>query len=751
MSSRRQEAENDVESSSSWYDSLKSTNKSVLSYIATSSTSALKKSKSKESLNVQPKPPKAIRANTITLPLDVENYTVVVGDSINSIALKHNMSARQLRSLNGLTMSSSRTLYPGQDLTVTRLTERQRQRQDEEKEREERRKQEEKEREELLKQKKEEEEEQRRRKEEEEERSAPDLLDVKGWYCTRETIDCVGKDDNNSSDAPINTIKRKRSSSLLEAIKSRSRNISRSDSMEKTTEPFLQFGSLAGTFDMLIFTPDKSPTISTNNSRFVLDMRDVIDCEVLLTYPAKDIESSSVEEESPCDSQKKEKKLMNVSLIQLLWRPGGPYGLRHPYAAQAPTPEIHIKYEQCIDSAVHLYRGTALRCRRLFIATKSLEDAKSVIETMKSWLRIHLAKAQKALGSPGGGRGRSNSKVLMPSVTTHLYSSLFLKMGDMDMDEAQTLLLESMVPFFPSSKISEDKTTLRKLSFGLPVFMGVMNIDEQLHQRSEKEDKHIGEECYTLSQPTVNTSAQENRETPVQTKSSCEEDSKSTQSSQDQIDSITYGDILIQEQVIALERALPYHCRGYNWDLCFSVSRHGLNMNTFFKNCVGVHPTVLLIKTTELDVLGYFSTAAWRRQATYYGNGESFCFCFAHRDDKDEESSEQSEETDQMKLKVYNWTGLNDFFMAGRNEICIGGGGGGFALHVDRDFKGHSNASLTFGNDTPLLSQKNGEMFDVLEMEIWALTSSKEARLDRDGNIHSTRLPAWWFRKNSRS
>eukprot|EP00948_MAST-09A_sp_MAST-9A-sp1_P000929 g929.t1 len=101
--------------------------------------------------------------------------------------------------------------------------------------------------------------------------------------------------------------------------------------------------------------------------------------------------------------------------------------------------------------------------------------------------------------------------------------------------------------------------------------------------------------------------------------------------------------------------------------------------------------TMAIERTTENDTVGFFSSEDWRLSETVREN--SF------------------------------------FLVTHPGEIGVGGGDGGFAFQLNKDFRGVSNRSATFGNPRSLTS---GETFDVRDVEVWALTSRSKPRIKHE-------------------
>uniref|UniRef100_U3KDS1 TLDc domain-containing protein n=1 Tax=Ficedula albicollis TaxID=59894 RepID=U3KDS1_FICAL len=138
------------------------------------------------------------------------------------------------------------------------------------------------------------------------------------------------------------------------------------------------------------------------------------------------------------------------------------------------------------------------------------------------------------------------------------------------------------------------------------------------------------------------------------------------------------------------------------WHLLYSTARDGFSLRTLYRSGARPDsPALLLIRDTEAQAFGAFSASAIRSSSGFYGTGETFLFSFC------------------PELKVFRWTGRNDFFVKGDvNLLMVGGGSGRFGLWLDGDLhRGGSQPCETFDNET--LSQR--EEFCIQDLEMWGL------------------------------
>ncbi|NXU52798.1 TLDC2 protein, partial [Turnix velox] len=153
--------------------------------------------------------------------------------------------------------------------------------------------------------------------------------------------------------------------------------------------------------------------------------------------------------------------------------------------------------------------------------------------------------------------------------------------------------------------------------------------------------------------------------------------------------------------LLQLGSHLPPRLREQSWSLLFCTARDGFSLRSLYRRGRAGSPALLLLRDTEGQAFGAFSATAIRCSHNFYGTGETFLFSFS------------------PDLKVFGWTGRNNFFMKGDMDLLmVGGGSGRFGLWLDGDLHhGGSHHCETFNNETLSLREE----FCVQDLEVWGL------------------------------
>jgi len=168
----------------------------------------------------------------------------------------------------------------------------------------------------------------------------------------------------------------------------------------------------------------------------------------------------------------------------------------------------------------------------------------------------------------------------------------------------------------------------------------------------------------------------------------------------------------------------------------YSLSRDGDSYQSLLQKIRGAKYTVIAIETADGEVFGSFTSEPWQQDWRYFGTGESFLWkmrqsrtpCF----DRSDQAKMESE------LDVYPWAGDDDCIqLCTPDNLTVGGGSSsdekkkegasaseqGFGLSIERDLLyGTSTGCATFLNPPLSLEHSDGSQFEIVDLEIWALT-----------------------------
>ncbi|KAG0178429.1 oxidation resistance protein 1 [Apophysomyces sp. BC1034] len=120
-----------------------------------------------------------------------------------------------------------------------------------------------------------------------------------------------------------------------------------------------------------------------------------------------------------------------------------------------------------------------------------------------------------------------------------------------------------------------------------------------------------------------------------------------------------------------------------------------------------IGPCMLAIRDADDQVFGAFLNETLKSGTSYYGTGECFLWKLAR----------PSPTKTGPAIKVFPWTGINEYMILSASDfIAIGGGDGKFGLWLNSDLeRGHSEKCPTFDNEA-LSPQPE---FACMELEIW--------------------------------
>jgi len=176
--------------------------------------------------------------------------------------------------------------------------------------------------------------------------------------------------------------------------------------------------------------------------------------------------------------------------------------------------------------------------------------------------------------------------------------------------------------------------------------------------------------------------------------------------------------LLTPELFLELSKALPWSLRHSTWERCFCIARDGDSIQHMLRLCQPYNQTLLVLQTTQGQVLGAFCTGKWqlfskknnKNNNKYYGTGQSFLFNVNQK----------------QSCNIYKWTGTNEYCQLCSLEsgrIAMGGGNGDFGLVLEDNFSiGHSGQCATYAN--PPLAGDNSVKFEIAALELYGPKSS---------------------------
>ncbi|KZT05112.1 TLD-domain-containing protein [Laetiporus sulphureus 93-53] len=148
------------------------------------------------------------------------------------------------------------------------------------------------------------------------------------------------------------------------------------------------------------------------------------------------------------------------------------------------------------------------------------------------------------------------------------------------------------------------------------------------------------------------------------------------------------------------------------WSLLYSLDQHGISLNTLYARCQSHVGGALLVIRDSGDTLfgAWMGEGIHPSKGSYYGSGESFLWKLPP----------------DQRLRIYKWTGKNDYVALCEPEyLSFGGGEGHYGLYLDNSLIDGSSARCpTFDND-PLCSAgpRQGEnvRFECVGLEVWGV------------------------------
>jgi len=167
----------------------------------------------------------------------------------------------------------------------------------------------------------------------------------------------------------------------------------------------------------------------------------------------------------------------------------------------------------------------------------------------------------------------------------------------------------------------------------------------------------------------------------------------------------------------------------------YSIDQHGTSLGTLYEKVSAISSMsgasagcILALKDQHGNRFGAFVNEAFKPSKEYYGSGECFLWKAVMFEPDDFRIG--------VTVKVYLWTGANDYMILSDHDLLsIGGGDGKFGLWIDANLdKGASSTCPAFNNEVlccTALSSSAGPQgaagegtFEVMGLECWTVSVS---------------------------
>ncbi|KAK7907831.1 hypothetical protein WMY93_016443 [Mugilogobius chulae] len=162
------------------------------------------------------------------------------------------------------------------------------------------------------------------------------------------------------------------------------------------------------------------------------------------------------------------------------------------------------------------------------------------------------------------------------------------------------------------------------------------------------------------------------------------------------------SDLLEDTHIEKLACRLPARVQGYPWRLAYSTVKHGTSLKTLYRSLLDVDsPVLLVIKDMDHQIFGAFSTHPFRVTEHFYGTGETFLYSFC------------------PEIKVYRWTGENSYFVKGNiDSLQMEEGVGSLVCGWMQNCTGGTTTKCATFNNPPLSAQQDFNIHSLEDEEL---------------------------------
>lgn len=221
----------------------------------------------------------------------------------------------------------------------------------------------------------------------------------------------------------------------------------------------------------------------------------------------------------------------------------------------------------------------------------------------------------------------------------------------------------------------------------------------------------------------------------------------------------------------SLMNFLPDQLQGQNYWMKYSLIRDGASLDTFRAYARASKDNILAIETTRGDVFGVYTSSHWHTSPHLFGGSPSFVWRMRHSRTSPchslfEQAQMESEidvyflldktvriqtcTHDRLGVGVGNmnkYDGEGKIIQTEQEEEQKNGKNYGFAIALEDDLlSGTTSRSPSYKNPCLCDPSSNGEVFQVLNVELWSLTPAFS-----EDSAERLELTSYWFAESIRN
>ncbi|KAL6307308.1 TLD-domain-containing protein [Sparassis latifolia] len=149
-----------------------------------------------------------------------------------------------------------------------------------------------------------------------------------------------------------------------------------------------------------------------------------------------------------------------------------------------------------------------------------------------------------------------------------------------------------------------------------------------------------------------------------------------------------------------------------SWLLLYSLDQNGISLNTLYMRCQNhTGGALVILRDSRNAVFGaWMGEGIHLSKGAYFGSGESFLW----------------KRIPDNQLKIYKWSGKNDYVALCESDyMSFGGGDGHYGLYIESSLTDGSSATCPTFNNEPLCAagprQGDNVLFECVGLEVWGV------------------------------